>query len=252
MKLPILCTLAALATLGSAATSQAGSFGGPGPFNNLSPLSSGIDGSYQATARGENLTGIIRFAYQNGVQTQIPGANTYVVFVNGNVVSGNVSASITGKDLAGVLGGQDFQVPTSNNGSVQLPAVIVVRGNRANGFFEGSLDLEDRLSAFSGEGQVTSAPTETNQIVYIANQQNGGSLINNNVQEPVTVTPLVIPGGSVEGDPLQASINFTFQGVRNSIQAQGSFVGGNTTNTTNTTNNSNNSNTTNNSNNSNN
>lgn len=228
MKLPILCTLAALATLGTAATSQAGSFGGPGPFSNLSPLTSGIDGSYQATARGENLTGIIRFAYQNGVQTQIPGANTYVFFVNGNVVSGNVSASITGKDLAGILGGQDFQVPTDDQGSVQLPAVIVVRGSRANGFFEGGLDLEDRLSAFGGDGQITSAPTETNQIVYIADQSTG-ALVSNNAREPVTVTPLVIPGGSVEGDPLQTQVNFTFQGVRNSTLAQGSFIGGTTT-----------------------
>ena len=64
MKLPVLCSFALLA---AAAASQAGSFGGPPPFTDLSPLQSGIDGSYQATMRGTNLTGVMRFAY-NGVE----------------------------------------------------------------------------------------------------------------------------------------------------------------------------------------
>ncbi len=220
MKLPTLCTLAALATLGTAANSQAGSFGGPGPFNNLSPLSSGIDGSYQATARGENLTGVIRFAYQNGVQSQIPSSNTYAFFVNGNVVTGNVTASITGKDLAGVLGGQDFQVPTNDTGATELPLVLIVRGNRANGEFEGSLDLEDRLSAFNGDGQITSAPAETNTLVVV----NDDTDVFFSDGELTSVTQFVIPGGSIAPDPNNIPVEFTFQGVRNSTLAQGSFT----------------------------
>jgi hypothetical protein len=43
---------------------------GPPPFTNGSPLVSGVDGSYQATARGKNLTGVFRFTYANGVQTR--------------------------------------------------------------------------------------------------------------------------------------------------------------------------------------
>ncbi|MGC1479192.1 MAG: hypothetical protein WA771_01710 [Chthoniobacterales bacterium] len=225
MKLPILSSLIALGALGA---SYAGSFGGPGPFTNLSPLQSGIDGSYQATARGENLTGVLRFAYQNGVQTQIPGANTYVIFVNGNVVSGNISASITGKDLAGVLGGQDFNIPTNDTGGVELPAVIIVRGNRANGFFEGRLDLEDRLSAFHGEGQITSAPTETNQIIFVDEFNNDNSIIIDDGGDNVTINPFVVPSGNIEPDPTRSAVDFEFQGVRNSTLAQGSFVGGTT------------------------
>ena len=45
---------------------------GPPPFTNGSPLVSGVDGSYQATARGRNLTGVFRFTYANGVQTSSP------------------------------------------------------------------------------------------------------------------------------------------------------------------------------------
>ena len=74
MKLPVLCTFAILASIGA---THAGSFGGPPPFTDQSPLQSGIDGSYQATARGTNLTGVIRFAYSNGVQSSQATANQY-------------------------------------------------------------------------------------------------------------------------------------------------------------------------------
>ncbi len=223
MKLPILSSLVALVSMG---VSQAGSFGGPGPFSNLSPLQSGIDGSYQATARGDNLTGVIRFAYQSGVQTQLPGANTYVFFVNGNVVSGNVTASITGKDLAGVLGGQDFQVPTNDQGSTELPLVFIVRGNRANGSFEGSLDLEDRLSSFSGDGQVTSAAAETNTVIFIPDVSiTGNSIVPDNL---VFTNSFVIPGGNLQPDPTVIPNPFTFQGVRSSVIAQGTATGAGT------------------------
>jgi hypothetical protein len=42
------------------------------PFTKGSPLVSGVDGSYQATARGKNLLGVFRFTYPNGVQTSSP------------------------------------------------------------------------------------------------------------------------------------------------------------------------------------
>lgn len=227
MKLPILSSLVALVSMG---VSQAGSFGGPGPFTNLSPLQSGIDGSYQATARGDNLTGVIRFAYQGGVQTQLPGANTYVFFVNGNVVSGSTTASITGKDLAGVLGGQDFVVPTNDTGATELPLVLVVRGNRANGFFEGSLDLEDRLSAFSGDGQVTSAPAETNSIILVSEET--AVFFSDTSTSQVVQDQFVVPGSNLAGDPNATAADFTFQGVRNSVIAQGSGGGSSTSGTT--------------------
>lgn len=208
MKLPVLCTFALLAT---AAASFAGSFGGPPPFTDLSPLQSGIDGSYQATARGTNLTGVIRFAYQNGVQSPIPSANQYSFFVDGNVVSGGVTASITGKQLAGVLGGQDFSVPTNDTGSTELPLVFVVRGNRANGNFTGKLDLEDRMSYFSGKGTITPSPAEDNTVILInTNSTSGGTIV---------VAPFTIPGSTI------TETDFTFEGVRTSVFAQGSGSG---------------------------
>ena len=221
MKLPVLCTLALLA---AATASQAGSFGGPPPFTDLSPLQTGIDGSYQATARGTNLTGVFRFAYQNGVQSAIPSGNQYSFFVDGDVVSGGVTASITGKQLAGVMGGQDFSVPTSDSGSTELPLVFIVRGNRANGNFKGQMDLEDRMSYFSGKGSITPAPAETNTVILI--QTNSDSL---NPPPPVVIEPFIIPGSNI------TPTDFTFEGVRTSVFAQGSGSATTTTGTSSST-----------------
>jgi len=212
MKLPVLCSFALLA---AAAASHAGSFGGPPPFTDGSPLQSGIDGSYQATARGTNLTGVIRFAYQNNVQSAIGSANVYSMFVDGQVVTGGVTASITGKQLAGVLGGQDFAVPTSDSGTTELPLVFIVRGNRANGQFTGKMDLEDKMSAFSGKGAIAPAPVETNTVILI--QTNAGSV--DAPVDQVTIEPFVIPGSSITPS------DFTYEGVRTSIFAQGAGGG---------------------------
>ena len=176
MKIPLLCSLLAF---GIASSAIAGSFGGPPPFTNLSPLQSGIDGSYQAIARGSNLTGIIRFAYQNGVQSPLASANAFVFFVNGVVTTGACTAAINGKELAGILGG------------VELPAPVGIPGNQASGTFSGKLDLEDRMSYFSGNGQIIGAGEETLTI-------------------PGTDIPAMIPG-----------VKFKFEGVRTSFTPQG-------------------------------
>jgi hypothetical protein len=97
---------------------------GPPPFTNGSPLVSGVDGSYQATARGTNLTGVFRFTYANGVQTsspQLPTGNTvsnlltdpyndYVFFVEGKVYRGLVQANVNVGSVAGVLDNGAFNV----------------------------------------------------------------------------------------------------------------------------------------------
>lgn len=62
--LPSLC-LAASLTFTSA---FAGSLGGPAPFQNGSPLSSGTDGTYNASIRGSNLSGVFRFTISGGSQ----------------------------------------------------------------------------------------------------------------------------------------------------------------------------------------
>ena len=104
----LLCSLTLALTL---LTSQAGSFGGPPPFTNGSPLSSGVDGSYQATARADNLLGIIRFSYSGGNQTTTVAKNTYVFFINGLVFSGETIANISGSSLSGILAPIPFAVP---------------------------------------------------------------------------------------------------------------------------------------------
>lgn len=219
MKLPVLCSVAVMA---SAAFANAGSFGGPPPFTDLSPLQSGIDGSYQATCRGENLIGVLRFAYSGGVQSAIPSANTYQFFVNGDTVTGNVTASITGKDLAGVLAGQDFNVPSNDEGSTELPLVFIVRGNRAAGFFTGQMDLEDRMSVFEGSGSIGPSNAETNTVVGI----DQGDQIGQQAIE-VVVTNFIVPGSSI------TPTDFDFTGVRTSVFAQG--TGGAATTTSSTT-----------------
>ncbi len=97
---------------------------GPPPFTNGSPLVSGVDGSYQATARGRNLTGVFRFTYVNGVQTsnpQLPTGTTvpnlltdpyndYVFFVEGRVYRGLVQANVNVGSVAGVLDNGAFNV----------------------------------------------------------------------------------------------------------------------------------------------
>lgn len=225
MKISLLCSLLAF---GVASSALAGSFGGPPPFTDLSPLQSGIDGSYQATARGKNLTGIIRFAYQNGVQSPIASANTYVFFVNGVVTSGSATVSITGKNLAGVLGGQDFTVPTNDEGTVELPAIFVIRGNRASGSFTGKMDLEDRMSYFSGNGQIIGSGDET--ITFIGINESTASASGATAGVTIQTEEVLVPGSEGINTPgtdtpaLVPGSKFKFEGVRTSFTAQGGFT----------------------------
>ena len=64
---------------------RAGSFAGPPPFTNGSPLQSGTDGTYQAVASGTNLTGVFSFVISGGIQTSDSNAviNSWVFFIDG-------------------------------------------------------------------------------------------------------------------------------------------------------------------------
>jgi hypothetical protein len=152
--------LAVFATIGFA---QAGGFGGPPPFTNGSPLVSGVDGAYQATARGKNLTGIFRFTYQSGRQTSAPQLptgstvsnlitdpyNDYVFFVEGLVYRGLVQANINTSQIAGVLDNGSANVPVFGGESGGLGILSFIAG-----FFEGKMDQQSPYAAFSGTGQV--------------------------------------------------------------------------------------------------
>jgi len=122
----------------AAATAQAGSFGGPPPFTNDSPLTTGVDGSYQANARADGLTGVIRFAYSEGSQTTTAASNTYTIFVQGLVFSGPVTASIAGSSLAGVLDSEN----------------AAFSNTQMTGSFTGQFDTKSPTYFFKGGGFV--------------------------------------------------------------------------------------------------
>jgi hypothetical protein len=168
---------------------------GPPPFTNGSPLVSGVDGSYQATARGRNLTGVFRFTYSGGRQTsnpQLPTGtvaslltdpyNDYVFFVEGVVFRGLVQANINVNSVAGVLDNGGANVP--NFGSESTPSPTPTASPTAspspaaspsptpsspqtstqtslqifafmNGFFRGTIDQNSPYASFHGTGEVT-------------------------------------------------------------------------------------------------
>lgn len=157
----VLSLLALVATVGFA---QAGGFGGPPPFTNGSPLIQGVDGSYQATARGTNLTGVFRFTYDGGRQTSAPllptgetvsnlltdPYNDYVFFVEGFTYRGLVQANINTSQISGVFDNGSANVPVwgSNAGGLGIFTFMA-------GFFEGKMDQQSPYAAFSGDGEVT-------------------------------------------------------------------------------------------------
>jgi len=183
-----------------AASAQAGSFGGPPPFKNGSPLESGTDGIYQAVASGTNLTGIFSWAISNGIQTSGATNNNWIFFLDGQVLSGTVSANVSQDKVAGVLdSGFGTGVPTNADGSVTLPLVFVVPGNAGAGQFNGKINLKSPIAYFSGNGTLSGTPSRTDQIVFISEGPLGGG---------VTLTPVVIPASAL------GKVDFKFRGSR--------------------------------------
>jgi len=156
----VLSLLAVFATIGFA---QAGGFGGPPPFTNGSPLLQGVDGSYQATARGTNLTGVFRFTYSGGRQTSAPELptgdtvsslitdpyNDYVFFVEGLTYRGLVQANINTSQVAGVFDNGSANVPVWGGETGGLGIFTFMAG-----FFTGKMDQQSPYAAFSGTGEV--------------------------------------------------------------------------------------------------
>lgn len=163
-------SLALFAVLSSA---HAGGFGGPPPFTNGSPLTSGTDGSYQASARGNNTSGIIRFRMSGGNQTF--AGNDYIFFSEGLVFTGSTQASIMKSKISGILG-------------TSFP----VTGHTLRGFFSASLDQNSAFGSFSGKGDVitangqvtrTTTSTTTPRVV-----KNGDGTTTTILTAPVVVT----------------------------------------------------------------
>ena len=99
MKRSLFSLLAILAV----ATAHAGSFGGPTSLN--TSTQTGAVGTYQATVRGKNLSGILRFNYNsngNPVNTAT-NPSTYVFIIAGMLVTGTDDASLLSGRIAGIL-----------------------------------------------------------------------------------------------------------------------------------------------------
>jgi hypothetical protein len=184
---------------------QAGGFGGPPPFTNGSPLVSGVDGSYQGIARGKNLTGSFRFTYSGGRQTSSPSVsangiisdpyNDYIFFVDGLAYRGITQADVNDGTISGVLDNGAANVPnagTTNTSYLQVFTFLA-------GYFNGSMDNNSPVAAFSGNGSVS-----------VSNFTQGD-----------TTTP-----GSVSPAFTRA---FKFKGVRNSLSTSSGSSSNSTT-----------------------
>lgn len=146
-----------------AATAQAGSFGGPPPFTNGSPLPSGTDGTYVAIARAKNVTGSFRFTIQDGAQTSSATANSWVFFVDGNVYKGSTQATISQNSVSGVLDGLTSNL--GSNGQITFP-IIISSNYGANGEFNGTIDQNSPEAAISGKGSLVAAGQNETEISY--------------------------------------------------------------------------------------
>ena len=145
-------TIASLLAIFAVATAHAGSFGGPPPFTNGSPLQSGVEGSYQASARGNDVSGIIRFAYNSGGLPAISGNSTistlnnrYVFFVAGTIVSGTIDAAIMDNKIAGVI--EQASAPT-------VPPTLL-DFQMLGGSFTANINTKSPFYSFKGKGSFT-------------------------------------------------------------------------------------------------
>src|SRR5262245_23444372 len=153
---------------------------GPPPFRNESPLITGTDGIYQAIATGVNLSGVFSFQISGGIQTASASANinSWVFFVEDQILQGTVSAAISQGKVVGILdGGGIPDVPVTQNGQLVLPSAFIVPDDAASGKFNGCIDYNSPLGAFEGSGVLVGAPARQDQLVTISA---GGSATNTN------------------------------------------------------------------------
>lgn len=176
---------------------------------------------YQIVASATNVTGIVSFAIQGGLQTTSQNANAWVFFVDGQILSGISDVNISNDKVVGILDAGVTGVPVNDDGTVTLPISIVIPGNAAAGVFHGDIDLNSPIAAIEGTGQLTGTPARTDQILIITGDENtsftgflpDGSFVD--ITGAVYI-PVVIPGSSLD------DIDFKFRGSRVSTQISSS------------------------------
>lgn len=220
----VLSLLAVFATIGFA---QAGGFGGPPPFTNGSPLIQGVDGSYQATARGKNLTGVFRFTYAGGRQSSAPDFpeinllvdpyNDYVFFVDGNTYRGMVQANINTDSVAGVFDNGaaniiNFDFPAFDGEDVVDTGALTTY---MSGFFEGSMDQDSPYATMQGQGQVTVSLGVLNDTDTVTEETTTTTTTTEGDTTVDTETTDLSIETSVSAEPITTETrNFKFSGVR--------------------------------------
>jgi hypothetical protein len=141
-----------------ASAAQAGGFGGPGSLS--TSLDTTSSGYYQATARGESLSGIIRFAYDENGNPSATG-NTFVFFIDGNIVTGSTEAAIMSANLAGMLYNPVTQTPINQTVANFIPTGGPFKADfdtkSANWFFDGSGSFQTYVQYIQSDG-TTSEP----------------------------------------------------------------------------------------------
>lgn len=200
------------ALLLSLSSLHAGSFGGPAPFRNGSPLPEGTDGRYQLVGTASNVTGIISFAIADGVQTASSADNQWVFFVDGQVLRGSTIANISQGKVAGILDSGIGSIPTNEDGTVDLPIAYIIPGNAASGSFSGKINLNSAVAAMEGNGEISGLPAREDQILLITgdNDTTFFGTINGVLYdiEGATYIPVVIPGSTL------GNVDFKFRGTR--------------------------------------
>jgi hypothetical protein len=183
-------------------TANAGNMFGPAPNRNGSPLVSGVDGTYQATATDTNIIGIFRFQYSGGSQTSDLNKNKWIFFREGQVIKGNVEAAINGSSLSGILG-QEAARSASANTNATFPLILTSSTADSAGSFNGKLNLKSPSGAFNGSGVLQSATEDITRYTFVNTNRDGGI-------ESTTIP--IINGGGVG-----FTNNFQFRGVRTSV-----------------------------------
>jgi len=175
---------------------------GPPPFTNGSPLDTGVDGNYTAIASATNLTGVINWAIDGGIQILLTStsATGWTFFVDGQVLQGLTTATISNSKVAGILNGVSTSVPTNADGSVTLPTAFVVPGNAAAGSFTGKLDQTSPMGLITGNGVITGTPGRDDQLVVIVDPTAEITLSTDPIPA-VTIDVITIPGSTIPTSP---------------------------------------------------
>lgn len=176
--------LVLIATIGFA---HAGGFGGPPPFTNGSPLQSGVDGTYQASIRGSNLSGVIQFSYSSGTQS----SGTWFIFYQGQAFFGGADVAIMNASIAGVMDTFTTQVDrissTTNANGSSSTEVDYLTG--PNGSFTATLDNNSPNGSFSGNGELAVIAEVT-----VTQEDAGGNVISETINTETYKTKFKVKG----------------------------------------------------------